>query len=276
MTLQRLLSVAVVAVVLAFPATALAGDPPGPQEPTVCAYKASNHRVRVTAPNGGTLARTATGHITFNSMWCGRVATVNNTDSIVVLSGAGTQFVVIEMDGGGFRPGFTNEPGGSDEIEISVSLGGDSDSLTVRGSSTADDHIVIGKSSGFAVLGKMNLNASETTGVDADLTLIIGIEERIVSGNGGKDVLSGAGGFGTGNQADFLLKMDGGDNGDDITGGSAGDHLFGNAGPDVLKGAGGADYIDSQDGVNGNDQIFGGGGTDTCFSDSGDSLTSCP
>ena len=215
MTLRILATMAAVAALLALPAGANAGDPPGPQAPTTCGYKASNHRVNVSAPTGGLLARTTTGHITFNGTWCGRAATVNNTDSIVVLSGAGGQTLSVSLDAGGFQPGFTNELGSSDEIEISVSLGGDGDSLIVYGSPTADDHIVIGKSSGFAVMGRMNLNADETTGIDADLTMIIGIEERIVSGRGGKDVISGAGGAGTGAEADFLLKVAGGDNGDD-------------------------------------------------------------
>ncbi len=253
----------------------LAG-PPGPTVSTSCEYIASKHRVKISAPAGASIARGANGHINVNGAWCGRTATVFNTDSIVVLSGAGTQFVVLYLDNGGFKPGFTEEPGNSDEIEISVSLGGDGDSFEVFGSDTATDNIVVGKSSGFAVFGKINLNADETTGVDADVTMIIGIEERIVWGRGGPDVISGAGGAGTGDPADFLLKLAGGNGGDDVTGGAVVDVINGGDGPDVLKGAGGPDKIDSEDGVTGNDQIFGGPGSDTCNFDSGDAITSCP
>jgi len=266
---------AIILLLMCTSAPVLAG-PPGPQAPTTCEYIASKHRVKVNASNSASIARTANGHITVNSAWCGRQATVFNTDSIVVLSGAGTQFVVLYLDNGGFKPGFTNEPGSTDEIEISVSLGGDSDSFEVFGDDSATDNIVVGKSSAFAALGQMNLNADETTGIDADLTMIIGIEERIVFGRGGADVISGGGGAGTGAAADFLLKLAGGNGGDEVTGGAVHDSIVGGDGPDVLKGGGGPDFIDSADGVSGNDQIFGGGGSDTCNADNGDALTSCP
>lgn len=274
--MRRLATTTVAAVLLLIWTGSPVVAGPGPPPPTMCEYKISNHRVKVSAPAGASISRGTNGHINVNGAWCDRIATVYNTDSIVVLSGAGTQFVYIDMDNGGFKPGLTDEPGSSDEIEISVSLGGDSDWLSVYGSDTAADNIVVGKSSGFAVMGKMNLNADETNGVDADLTLIVGIEERIVFGRGGKDVISGAGGAGTGDAADFLLKLGGGNGADDLTGGSAGDWIIGGDGPDVLMGAAGPDVIDSTDGVNGNDQIFGGNGSDTCTFDSGDSISSCP
>ena len=240
-----------------------------------CTYTGSDHKLKFIAPDGGAFSRDDNGRIKFNGVWSCR-ATVTNTDRIVILSGAGTQFVALYLDNGGFKPGFTNEVGTSDEIEISISLGGDSDSLSVYGNDSAADNIVIGKGSGFGALAKMNLNAGEATGIDADLTLVVGIEERIVLGRGGTDTISGAGGAGTGDPAEILLKLGGGNNGDEVTGGAVGDSIIGGNGPDVLKGAGGPDKIDSMDGVNGNDQILGGNGSDTCTFDSGDSITSCP
>jgi hypothetical protein len=263
-------TVATVLLLMCTGAQALAG-----RGGTTCEYVSSTHKVKVSAPAGATIKRTANGHINVNDTWCG-TATVYNTDSIRVLSGAGTQFVVLYLDNGGFKPGFTDEPGTSDEIEISISLGGDNDSFVVYGSDTAADNIVIGKSSGFGVMGKMNLNANETTGIDADLTLIVGVEERVVLSRGGQDDVSGGGGAGTGDAADFLLKLGGGNAGDQLTGGTVKDSIIGGDGPDVLKGAGGPDFIDSNDGVSGNDQIFGGNGSDSCNFDSGDSVTSCP
>jgi hypothetical protein len=272
-SLRRLAATTSSALLLSTLAVAPALAGPGP---TTCDYVGNKHRVNISAPAGGSIKRGANGHINVNNVWCDGQATVNNTDQIVVISGAGTQFVTVYLDNGGFKPGFTDEPGGSDEIEITISLGGDNDSLSVYGSDTAADNIVVGKSSGLGVMGKMNLNADEIRGIDADLTLVVGVEERIVFGRGGQDVVSGGGGAGTGDAANFLLKLGGGNGGDQITGGTVGDSIIGGDGADVLKGAGGGDFIDSADGVNGNDQIFGGGGSDTCNFDSGDSITSCP
>ena len=266
-------TISILAAVLLFLCSAPAASA-GPA-PTTCNYTSNIHRVDVSASNGGSISRDRLGRIRVNGVWCDGIATTSNTDSIVVISGAGTQIVLLKLDNGGFKPGFTNEPGTSDEIEITVSLGGGSDSLSVYGSENSDK-IVIGRSSGFAVLGRMNLNAAETTGIDADLTLLPGIEERVLLGWGGTDVISGAGGAGTGDSADFLLKLGGGAGGDELTGGAVHDSVIGGNGPDVLKGGGGPDFIDSNDGVSGNDQIFGGGGSDTCNFDSGDSVTSCP
>jgi Ca2+-binding RTX toxin-like protein len=241
---------------------------------TTCDYTASNHKVRVVlSGGGGWISRSIGDHIMVNNVWCDGVATVYNTNTIVVLGGAGTQILGIHLDYGGFKPGFTNEPGTSDEIEISVSLGGDSDSLNIRGSGVGDN-IVVGKSSGFAVLGRMNLNAYETTGVDADLTLIVGIEEIVLYGKGGNDTISGAGGAGTGDAATHMLKIAGDDGADTLTGGAVGDKIGGGQGTDVMKGGAGPDWLDAQDGAGG-DSVYGGTGADTCVLDAGDSATSC-
>src|SRR6187397_1190986 len=113
-----------------------------------CEYTGSNHKLKIIAPTGGAISRDGSGQIRINGVWSCR-ATVNNTDTINVFSGAGTQFVVLDLNNGGFKPGFTDEPGSSDEIEISVNLGADSDSLIVYGNDSAADNIVIGKSFGL-------------------------------------------------------------------------------------------------------------------------------
>ena len=240
-----------------------------------CEYIASNHRVKVIVNSSADIKRTIGDHIAVNGVWCGRVATVYNTDSIVVLGGANSQVVGVRLDYGGFTPGFTDEPGSSDEIEISVSLGGDNDTLQIFGGGFGNN-IVIGKSSGFAVKGKLNLNPNETSGVDADLTVIIGVEQVMVFAEGGQDVVSAMGGSGTGDPADFLVFLDGGDGGDALTGGAVKDLIAGGDGADVIKGGPGPDDLNSVDGVHGNDAIFGGNGSDSCSYDVGDTLTSCP
>ena len=134
-----------------------------------CDYIGSNHKVKVIISGNGVveLARGSgfSGRIYVNGTWCDGVATATNTDRIVVLAGKGDQLLGIHLDNGGFKPGNTPEPGDSDEIEISVSLGGDTDVLTIWGSSWID-HVQVGKSSGFAVMGAMNLNADEQVGID--------------------------------------------------------------------------------------------------------------
>ena len=201
-------------------------------------------------------------------------ATVLETDSITVVAGAGAHRLWLTLGNGGFKPGFTNEPGQSDEIEIRVSLGGGNDQLAIFDGSS-DSNIVIGKSSGFGIQGRVNLNAGESTGVDADLTLIQSIETVYVDGGSGADVLRGDGGAGTGGKVDFPLGLFGGKGSDMLVGGTNADTIHGGNGADTLKGGDGADELISADGVNGNDTVNGGNGRDTCDADPGDSLTSC-
>ena len=258
-----------------------------------CQYTASTHKVEIGLSGfvSASLTRERGGKIVFAGSYC-QGATVNNTDKINVLAGDGNQGLTILLRNGGFKPGFTNEAGASDEIEISVSLGAGTDGVLVYGDE-ADDKIAIGKSSGFGVQGRINLNAGETDGVDTDVTLVVGIENVTVWGDAGADSLMANGGAGSGNAGDFPVTLrgfggpdvlTGGDAGDTIVGDSGGDtikggagtdDISGGAGGDTLSGGDGADNIDAADGVNGNDTANGGNGSDMCTADPGDSLTSC-
>lgn len=252
----------------------LAGAAPAGAATASCDYTASNHKLKIVLSGSGTktLSRAADGKILIGTFWCDS-ATVTNTDKIVVLAGENSQFLTIDLANGGFKPGFTNEAGSSDEIEISISLGGGSDDLYIKGTDNSEN-IVVGKSSGFAVLGRVNLNAGESTGVDADVTLIIGIEGVVVFGYGAADTISGGGGAGTGDAFASFMRIEGGNGPDDLTGSSVHDTIYGDAGLDVLKGLGGNDELDATDGAGG-DQIFGGKGVDDCLIDPGDQVTGC-
>src|SRR6187401_2922252 len=59
-----------------------------------CEYTGSNHKLKITISGTGvrTLSRAPNGNIFIDAGWCGR-ATVSNTDRIVVLAGAGSQFL---------------------------------------------------------------------------------------------------------------------------------------------------------------------------------------
>lgn len=258
-----------------------------------CDYFPSTDRVRVVITGSGqTSVLENGGQIWVNSTWCDNVATITNTDRISILAGAGDQELNINWNGQGFRPGVTNEAGDSDEIEFSISLGPGTDELYISLPSIPDT-VRAGKSSGAYVAGRVNLNAAETTGVDADITLVVGIEGVSINGSGGNDILSGAGGAGTGDAFTIPLTLyghigndtvtggtasdtlEGADGNDILTGGASGDDINGGPGSDTLKGGSGPDVLYAVDGVLGNDEVYGGTGVDTCLADRGDLKTSC-
>ena len=192
-------------------------------------------------------------------------ATVTNTDLIVIDSDGGDH-VLIMLTGGPLAPGFTNEPGSSDEIEISVR---DSISLEIDGSLGPDS--IVGGTEGF------NLNAAEPDD-DVDLLgveLILGPE---IYSDQGDDLISLRGGSGTGDDLPALASLNGDDGNDTvlasrysefdepplfgatIVGGLGNDRLEGGPFNDSMLGYDGADVLD---GFGGDDSLDGGAGLDT-------------
>lgn len=266
------------AVIAALVAAVLLSAPVAAAPTVTCDYTASNHRVKATISGGGpiTLSRDSRSRIKFNGIWCDNAATVYNTDQINVFAGDGDQIITVNTKAnGGFQPGFTDEAGSSDEVEISISLGnGSADGVDLQNDGSAV-HYVAGRSSGsFALLGRVNVNANEATGVDADITMIIGIEQLLLVGSDGGDTFSGAGGYGTGESYIGYMRMFGNGGPDTLIGGAAHDWIYAGAGADTLKGGGGPDYLDSKDGTGG-EQVLGGPGDDTCNVDVTDLTTSC-
>jgi Ca2+-binding RTX toxin-like protein len=145
-------------------------------------------------------------------------ATVSTIDTISLTSTGAPTEVAIDLGGGVFAPGLTDEGDGGSEIEITVTVSGG----RLRISGTAgDDDVVIGQSG-------VNLNAAEATG-DPDVT-ITGVSELVVEGAGGGDSLSVAGGAGAGAAGPVAI-------------------IRGQAGDDVLVGAVGGSTLDGGDGV---------------------------
>jgi hypothetical protein len=198
-------------------------------------------------------------------------ATVDSTDTVRVTGASGGQQLAIRVSGGPFAPGFTEENGGSDEIEFAVNLRGGSDLMLLYDSSSADRFRFGVKNS----VRRINLNAGEGDGVDADVRAK-NTEEFVVAGSQGNDFMSGAGGKGTGSEPTYRLNMSDGDGDDKLVGGSASDTLIDNEGTgysDVLKGSG-RDGLNAQDGDT-LDSLNGGDGTDNCHADDGDVVTGC-
>jgi len=194
---------------------------------------------------------------------CG-AATRTNLDTInVVSTNAASNGAIFRVATHGFEPGFTNEPGGSDEIEMSFdfSSGGRwTLAPDASGSSLPIDMALGGN--------QINFNRSETDGVDADAT-VTGAAEVFVYGSNAGDAILGNGGFGT-TGGQFAIRMvvssgpgpdliSGGRRADDLSGGLDADLIFGGRGRDSLKGLAGIDRLFGQAG---NDKLLGGTGRD--------------
>lgn len=158
---------------------------------------------------------------------CG-AATVTNTDRISISdpSAGGSATATLDLSGGPFAPGATDEVGDSDEIEFAVDLGDGSGDRFVLAGGTGSESISAGS------LG-VNLNASELAGVDVDLTAA-GVDSWEFSGGGGNDRLDAGGGSVAGSPLPARTAIAGGPGADVLAGGQAGDVLDGGEGFDTV------------------------------------------
>ena len=236
-----------------------------------CTYSAADHKVTLTITGASTntaLYRVISGAITLNGNYCG-AATLTNTDTIVVTGDAQSQVLFITLALGAFTPGFTNEAGSSDEIEITVNLGGGDDTLRLVGNDNVNKFVFGQDNAQAGTPRKINLNAGESTGIDGDVTLT-NVENITVYGEGGNDVIRAQGKTGAGpNPLTLPMLVYGGPGADIIKGGDAGDRIYGEAGKDEVWGFGYGDFIHLDDGAPG-DKGYGGGGIDLAYIDPGD------
>lgn len=129
-----------------------------------------------------------------------------------------------------FRPGATNEPGETDELEIDVSLESTS-SLDLFWLAHPNPVILRAGADGF------NFNPSEAN-PDVDLTM--GEQGRVaIEGGDAGDVLRADGGGGTGSPYPRRLSFSPGSGDDEVVGGSSVDRISGDPGADDLDGGGG-------------------------------------
>ena len=167
-------------------------------------------------------------------------ATVNNTDSLVVngATAAPSSQVTINLADGGFV--------GTDGDEVDITLNfvvavAVADTLTITGSSGADN-IRVGAGAAATTTGSMNLNGDAD--VDLTWTALDATEVITVNGGDGDDIISAAGGLGTGLVFDRILTIAGGDGDNTLTGGTAIDTItVGGTGDSTVDGGSGADVI---------------------------------
>ena len=193
-----------------------------PAGAATCLFVPPAVTVDVGAGESATIGRTGLD-ITLNSAACGG-ATVANTDTITTTTTGVPAEIVIDLTGGPLAPGLSPEADGSSEIEITVNVPNGVPTLRIIGAAGAD-HIVAGANG-------INLNADETT-ADADVT-ITGTPDLVIEGRDAEDILSLAGGAGTGTTGVRGT----------LLGQAGNDHLSGAISGSAFDGGDGTDEID--------------------------------
>jgi Ca2+-binding RTX toxin-like protein len=213
---------------LALPAL-LAFTTPAEASFQTCTYDAGTKVVTATfgAGTAGALKVNGTA-IQADGANCG-AATTTNTDRIDVVGDADTETMTLDLSGGAFAPGFTDEGDGSSEIEIFVDLKqqqvGMVSTITILGGA-GDDHFLAGQTGGVS---QVNLNDA---GTDADGDLFTLAAPLDVLAGGGNDTVSERGLPDFTNPYGGEVQVSGGPGDDDLTahstffrGGPGDDHL---------------------------------------------------
>jgi Ca2+-binding RTX toxin-like protein len=229
-----------------------------------CTYTAATHTAAIAVTSAPGLAastgiRQSDGALLvqsgLGSAPCG-AATRTNTDTIAVTSTNAAPHGSIFRVGMTvpFAPGFTDEPGSSDEIEMSFDFSsGGRWYLTPTGTgSSTPFNLALGGN-------QLNLNAAETDGIDADAA-VNGAFTLFVEGSLAGDTVLGNGAAGTGGSP-FATRMvvSSAAGADRIVGGRRADDLSGGLDPDLISGGRGKDALKGEGGI---DRLFGGAGND--------------
>ena len=198
----------------------------GPAHASSCAYSPTTRTVTITITgdsDGTAVQAGATGTIYALGVQCDTAET-SNTSTIDIVGDAGKdQRALIELDN-------PYEFNGVD-IRFNVDLGaGTGDSLVIEGADVADN--VRAGSAGI------NLDAGDS---DADVFPTASVEQVELKGADGPDMISAAGGAGTGAAYPTPITVEGGLGNDTLTGGDANDVLAGDEGTNTLDGGPGVD-----------------------------------
>ena len=144
-------------------------------------------------------------------------ATVTNTDRIEVTGDADNELITLDLAGGTFAPGATDEGDGSSEIEIHVDLGangGAAYGIEILGTA-GPDRILAGRTgTALEPIPQVNLNAA---GDDHDSDLYTRGLGLNVLGRDGDDVLSDRGDPGVLTSYAYEMRLSGGEGDDQLT-----------------------------------------------------------
>jgi Ca2+-binding RTX toxin-like protein len=227
-----------------------------------CTFGSGTVAITISALNeAATISRTPAGQIQVGGVQCGS-ATVTNTDKITVAGALGGQSARLDLANGGFAPGATAEATGTSEIEIEIDL--------LAGGETASSQDVVSVSGTGAVdtlrLGTLGVNVNadddpDITGPSGGLATLTHVEMFEMNGQGGPDVISGAGSADVGTAFPLATRLGGGPGNDQLIGGNGSDTLTGGANDDTENGGAGQDFLNEEAAANGNDDLAGGGGS---------------
>ena len=242
-----LASLAMLAAIAAFAATSTTHA--GTRAGVTCRFEIATHRLTVTFhnddANGGILRRAGRLVVedVFGPIGCAGAEdpTRFNTDLVRVRAReASLDDLEFKLDlaGGPFEPGFSDEGDGSSEIEFSVPFPAGSASRMPIFGSRVPDQIVLGH-----LRHRQGANLNATEDVDDPDVRIRGGTFLVY----GFDVVSARGGGGfLGPYRRSLFAV--GTPGDDLlSGGPKRDYLIGRRGHDTMKGDGGADFLKARD-----------------------------
>ena len=183
----------------------------------------------------------------------------------------------IDLRGGPFAPGHTDEGDGSSEIEIRAVFRASAGGVRVRGTAGAD-RIRLGSVGGRRAI---NLDASEAR-ADADVIVTGGFRVLSVLGRGGNDRIRATGGNGFDAPLSRGVAISAGTGRDRIVGTDRRDLIGGGSGGDFVDPRGGRDRVRTQAGVDAlrvrdrlRDVVSCGGGRDRARTDAIDKLTGC-
>jgi Ca2+-binding RTX toxin-like protein len=213
-----------------------------------CSFDPSTHVDSVVETGSATIVHMAVsaGTIMVNTIACG---TVNTVDTIHVDMG---NFVnvraFIDLSGGPFAPGFTDEPGSSDEIEFTIENLGSNVPVDLEGTA-GPDSFTLGQHLAIpAPIPEINLNAAQD-GASPDFDVQIFARPPFIDAGmlGGDDSISAAG-TGVGNSGPLSVPIA-------VADGPGADHVTGGTGDDAFQTEGTPDPGDTYSGGPGRDTL---------------------
>jgi Ca2+-binding RTX toxin-like protein len=146
-----------------------------------CSFAAGTASVVLSSGTSATLLRSGIA-VELNGTPCG-TATVRNTDLISVTSVDGFAALTLDLSGGAFSPGATDEGDGASEIEVTVASGSAPGDLVIDGSASGENLRI------DEVAHALNLNADENT-PDDDVTMGPRVEVISVHTGPGDDTVA--------------------------------------------------------------------------------------